>query len=1078
MNLFRYTIKSFLHFFKLNLTVILGVALSMAILLGAFIIGDSVKFSLQQITVSRLGNTEYVITAGERLFRSALSDEINEDGLRTSSLLLANGMAILNGGEARANKLQVWGVDDQFNSFAGTDSLFNIENGEAVINDHLAKILGIKKGQELLIRVNKLSTFPSNTPFVSADETSISFRVTIKDIAQIDQTGNFNLLNIQSSPKNIFISKEWLNDQLELANKANVILVNAQNTTDSELLEKISKHWQLDDLNLQIRHDQQLGFTELISDRVFFEPEIEGFVKSNFENSYSVFSYFVNEFKLGDKNTPYSFVSGVPNEIEPINENEITINQWLAEDLSAKTRDTINLNYFVVGPLRKLENESHQFVVKQIVPLEGKWADQLLMPEIPGLSDAGHCSDWETGVPVDLSSIRQKDEDYWNQYKGTPKAFVNIETAKKLWKNRFGASTALRFNSLDKQTIQQKLLNQLSPTAVGFQVTAAKSEGMNAASNGVDFGGLFIGLSFFVLFAALLLAYLMFKLYLNFRRQEIATLQAIGFNSSKIRIVFFNESTFIILTGIILGIPIGLAYNSLILNAIGTIWYDIVLTSILVAHVTFSAILKAIISILVIGLLTVWLILKKYTKSTSKSLREEESIGKKKASTSFIIGLALLVGSIGVLLGMSIKGGEVNPNIFFASGFGLLPALILLLNAYFIKRQSTNRSLRSYSQMIWQRIHFNRKKNIMLVSFLSVGIFLVLSTGLNRKDLTSNADQPSSGTGGYTFFTETSLPVLQDLNSSEGQFEFGLENSTWNFVQFRALSGDDASCLNLNRISRPKVLGFDPQPFDEKQSFTFITKTDELDEKHPWLSLNKKLPNGQIPAIADETVIKWGFGKTVGDTLVYKNESGENVTLKLIGGLANSIFQGNVLIADEYFLENFPSVSGSQILLAEGGSNDVETLQSAFRNYGIDITPTKERLLQFYQIENTYLNIFLQLGALGLLIGTIGLGIVIFRSLMEKRSEFALLKATGYTRRKLFKISFTEYLIVVILSICIGAIPAVISALPSLLSNLYQGLVYWTFIVAILVFASATVWILIAGKLAMKEPLSEALRND
>src|SRR5690606_38045919 len=107
---------------------------------------------------------------------------------------------------------------------------------------------------------------------------------------------------------------------------------------------------------------------------------------------------------------------------------------------------------------------------------------------------------------------------------------------------------------------------------------------------------------------------------------------------------------------------------------------------------------------------------------------------------------------------------EINPMVFFISGFGLMPGLILLMNFVLIRRENRTVEKLSFRFFSNQLVLADRRRNMLIVSFLSVGIFLVLSTGLNRKDLTRNADQPSSGTGGYTFFAETSFPVLFDLN--------------------------------------------------------------------------------------------------------------------------------------------------------------------------------------------------------------------------------------------------------------------------------------------------------------------------
>jgi ABC-type lipoprotein release transport system permease subunit len=924
--------------------------------------------------------------------------------------------------------------------------------------------------------VNKLSTFPANTPFVSADESTISFRVKVERIVSQAQTGNFNLENVQSAPKNIFVSFDFLNRQIQLDDLANVLLVHSSGLDEAKLYSRIAVHWKLEDLNLSVRENTGLNYTELISDRVFIEPSVADQMLDGKE-TYPVFSYFVNQLKVRERVTPYSFVAGLPSEIVDLRAGEMIINRWLAEDLKTETGDSVLVTYFEVGPLRQLIEKSTWFQVAEIVDAAGQFADVNLMPDIPGLSDAGHCSDWETGVPVDLSSIRQKDEDYWTDFKGTPKAFINLTTAQELWGNRFGASTAIRLNGLQAADFEKQLLTEILPEDVGFQVKDAKADGLQAASQGVDFSGLFIGLSFFVLFAALLLAYLMFQLYLNFRRSEIGTLHAMGFSAQKIQRLFFSEAILLVLIGTVLGVPIGLGYNSLIMDAINTIWRDIVRTSILSIYISPMAIIQAILIVAAISLVSVWFVLRKYARQQIIAMQQSQSAKATTGKKSLWVGVGLVASSILLMLWQGI-GNEINPEIFFISGFGLMPGLILLLNFVFIQSEKQNTTNWSFNYFSNKLVLADRRRNLLIVSFLSVGIFLVLSTGMNRKDLTRNAEQPSSGTGGYTFFAETSFPVLFDLNSAEGRFELGLEDSSAEFVQFQALAGDDASCLNLNRVARPRILGFDTEKLDEQQAFTFVAQTDDLDPTHPWLSLNQLLANGQIPAVADQTVIKWGLGKSVGDTLIYQNEAGDPVVLKLVGGLANSVFQGNILIADSLFYANFPSVSGSQVFLVQTSEAEEENLRSAFRNYGLEITPAKERLLLFYQVENTYLNIFLMLGALGLLIGTIGLGIIIFRSIYESRAQFALLEATGFRKQKIRRITLRGNMQLVLLSLVIGLIPSILSALPSLRSSLYFGLIYWSLAILVLVLVSAWFWVFTGNRLAMKGKLYEALRND
>jgi ABC-type antimicrobial peptide transport system permease subunit len=1077
MSLSKLILKSIWFYRKLNLTIILGIALSTAILVGALIIGDSVKYSLEQITVQRLGGTAQVITAGERLFRTQLATELAEKtGTETAALLRVNGFGVIAGGELRVNQLAVWGVDATMGNFTDYPGSFQLQNNKVAINENLASLSGLKVGDEFLLRVDKLNTFPANTPFVSEKEATVSFRVSVARILKPDELGNFNLKNIQSAPRNVFVNLQWLNEQMGLQQKANVLLA-AEGVSDAELVQNLQKCWTLDDVNLEVRENQTLNYTELISDRVFVEPVVEHFCTKNVPGSQAVFSYFINQFTLDGRQTPYSFVSTDPQ----LSGNEMNVSNWLSGDIDAKAGDHILLSYFEVGPIRKLVLKDTTFVVKEIYSLTGDKADQNLMPVIPGLSDAGNCRDWKTGVPVDLKKIRTKDEDYWKLHKGTPKAFVSLETAQKLWGNRFGQSTSIRIDGLKKAEFEKQLLAGLQPSQLGFEVKDAKSDGLSAASSGTDFGGLFIGLSFFVLFAAVLLAFLLFKLYLGFRKAEIGTMTALGFSFPAIRKLFVAEASVFVLIGILLGIPFSIFYNHLILQAINTIWVDIVRTSIVNIHIRPISILSGSLVIAALSLVAIWFILNRFLKNEAITLQRKQVSGKEKRGRwSLGVGLFLITFSFFLLFAMGFRSGEINPEMFFISGFGLLPGLLLIFDFWLHRLAVQEKAMHfSLGTLLLKRIAGERRRNMMIVSFLSVGMFMVVSTGLNRKDLTSRAELPSSGTGGYDWFVETTMPVLFDAGSSKGREDLNILVDA-EIVQFQAQPGDDASCLNLNRILRPRLIACNPAAFDARSAFTLVTKTDDLDAAHPWLSLNKTLADGVIPAIADQTVIQWGLMKKVGDTLMYKTEDGMDLKLKLIGGLANSVFQGNVIIAEDHFYRAFPSVSGSNVFLIDAPDSTLtaEDLQTGMRNYGPEISRTTDRLLSFYTVENTYLNIFLMLGALGLLIGTLGLGILIFRITFEQIPEYALLLSLGFSRSIIQRMVMREKLFLMIVSVFIGLIPGVLSGLPTLISSLYASLWIWIPAISVLVILSGAVFSFIAIRMAFKQNLVKALRNE
>lgn len=66
------------------------------------------------------------------------------------------------------------------------------------------------------------------------------------------------------------------------------------------------------------------------------------------------------------------------------------------------------------------------------------------MPDFPTASKAESTSEWDAGFPLTYE-IRKKDDDYWKQHRGTPKAFITLAAGQKMWGNRFGNLTAIRF---------------------------------------------------------------------------------------------------------------------------------------------------------------------------------------------------------------------------------------------------------------------------------------------------------------------------------------------------------------------------------------------------------------------------------------------------------------------------------------------------------------------------------------------------------------------------------------------------------------------------------------------------------
>src|SRR5205085_1963780 len=138
------------------------------------------------------------------------------------------------------------------------------------------------------------------------------------------------------------------------------------------------------------------------------------------------------------------------------------------------------------------------------------------------------------------------------------------------------------------------------------------------------------------------------------------------------------------------------------------------------------------------------------------------------------------------------------------------------------------------------------------------------------------------------------------------------------------------------------------------------------------------------------------------------------------------------------FLRRFPGESGYRMFLIDAPSNSVTqvsaTLSRALQDVGLELTPAAQRLNAFNAVQNTYLNTFQILGGLGLLIGSAGLGVVVLRNVLERRSELALLQAVGFQRSALHRLVLVEHVALLVLGLLVGMLSALVAVFPALLA--------------------------------------------
>lgn len=978
------------------LGVLLGAAVGAMVLLGALMAGDSVKGTLKEAAELRSGKVATIFSAGERFF---------EDDLATRN----GGVAVLylkgqvNVAKRAEGQVQVMGVDEKFWGFAPelTKGKFGIKEDAVAVSEKLAQSLDLEIGSSLVVRLQKPGLLSRDAPLSGEGETVVAIRGKVSWIVRDEQFGRFSLAGTQVAPSSVFLPRERLQKALELPKKANLVLLPE------------GKEFELSTMTLAdygVSIEEVPGGVSVRSARIFIGPQLEEAVSQELPVQ-RVTTYLVNTLETESAQTPYSMVTATEGaDVLPqdLKADEIIINEWLAEDMSAGPGDELTLHYYTVESGSRLVEKMRSFTVRQVIPMTGAAADKRWMPNFPGVADVKSARDWEPGLPLDLKRIRDKDDDYWEKYKGTPKAFVNQEAGQAMWTNRWGKITGLRVMGAEKEEVEKAVLGILHPSLVGMQLQNFKAQTEAAAQSPVDFATLFLSMSFFLIVASVALVAMLFTFNVEQRTREGGLLTALGITAKKVNRWRLGEALIVVVLGGIFGTFLAVGFCLLVLKVIGSIWGG----SHFSLYLNPGSVIGGLVIYTLFALLAVWWNLRKQAKRSASirlSSGAEDVLGRGSKWTMIYLafGTLMILGAIGIAATAGPQGA------FFLGGFGLL----FLGLGIFRKSLGKIISLTTLTDSSLARVNLSRRaaRSLTVVGVLAAGVFLVLSVTAFRKNGGSDWQDQKSGAGGFAWWVETTNPVNRPADAEGEVAWFGLAPE--HVIPFRMGAGDNVDCFNLNSSTQPRILAVDPSRLAER----FHTSSD-------WSEL---AAGDDIPAFVDETTMMWVLKKKIGDSLTYQDEWGNDFEVRIAGVVKDSIFQGSLLIAESHFLEKFPSAGGYALFLAQDESAK-KTLQTATADLGGKVTSTQERLAAFHEVENTYIAIFHVLGGLGIVLGSIGVGVVTARNLIERRSEFALLQTLGLNRVQRAGIVMKEARALIAWGLGIGLVSSMIAVLPLL----------------------------------------------
>ncbi|MCM2374328.1 FtsX-like permease family protein [Aporhodopirellula aestuarii] len=1124
-SLFSMIMATLRHRRAVNAAVAIGVATATAVITGALLVGDSMRGSLRELTIERLGRIESILAPGQFFPIESVKLPAGSSESTTASVILFPGGSvetkIMPGAEGaessqtglprtrRLGGVQIVGIDDTFWDLDSTGVRPNAmpDENSVVLNQSAADELQVHVGDEVTLRLPVEGAVPADSPLGKRDIQSEGLpRMKVAAIVPDRGLGRFSLMASQAAPKTVFASRQLVAEVLDREGQANAILSDRTLTEDDVDLNLESLGWKLQRVDIgEANHYISLTSESLLLPEDAVDEIVSALPAGDVT---SVMTYLANaiervetsEGKPGEVESadddeadidesvsvPYSTIASLdsgatlrldyalPAEAEDSSAIPIVLNDWAADRLRVNVGSQVRV--FFYEPEVENGNEierSFNAIVSAIVPIirpakpyrrkreavydkpVTPYNDPNLTPEVPGVTDQDSISDWDLPFQLDRK-IDRADDDYWNEHRLTPKAFIPLAVGRDRFGSRFGQTTGLRINpKYDLAELESKILAALEPvrSELGWTPRSIRSEQLAASKGTTPFDGLFLALSMFVILAAMMLIAILLRLGVLQRIDEFGTLLAVGFSPRRVMAVVLGETAITSSIGVVIGVLGGIGYAAFVLWALRSWWVGAVTVPFLRFHASPMSIVLGGFSGWLASMATATWTLRFLLRLNPASLlggRRMSLAGKQthgqtdnrgQSSWRPVVVGSLLVAAIAAA-GLGSRGGaQEAAGGFVGGGMLLLIAALLWIHSRLGARAAIQPSLRTLATANARR---SPLRSTLTIGLVATAAFLILSITAFRMSPTEQ------GTGGFDLIAEAGSPIARDLNDKIvrgdllGRDAELLDGST--IVACRMRSGDDASCNNLYQSSRPTVIGIPADVGVASDSdaiglnrFGWASSA-ASDPAETWQLLDrpgKGTVDDPIPVVIDQNTAMWSLQMTggIGQRKTFDYGAGQSLTFEVVGLLAGSILQGKLLIGEDNFESVFPDESGYRYFLIRGGEGNSpeaisDAMESRLVDVGMDVKSATRVLEELLAVQNTYLRTFQSLGALGLLLGTIGLAVSQLRSVLERRNELAVMQAVGFTRTRLAKLVLGENLYLLLMGMGCGVFTAIVAVLP------------------------------------------------
>ena len=1203
--LFRLAGAGLRHYRREHALLGAATATAVAVLVGALVVGDSVRGSLRAAFTARLGAADDAVLASspfsanrERGLAARLAAEPGFARVFVDSAPVLRLSGVAYAPEGAPVPVTVFGVDRRFFAFHGMvgagEAGGEIGRGAVRLSRGLREEWGAGApgpGEALILRVESDPAIAAASLFGEKEEFAVSRRRTVEEWPPAPvgsagasgdgpSVGDFEIFPRGGAVRAVFLRLDDLSRTVDGGGdpgdglRANTLLLRRRAPGESSSPEgapaeafraALGAVATLEDFGLTLRPgsgDDGEGASPVLESRSLVLPEAAVAAAATTAAERGLFAdpvltWLAGTLRAGERETPYSLVSGLPERLFPAAVEALIPGTWLREDLDLRPGDPVEVEFLSWEAEGRFGAARETFRAAPARERTGWAADPTLSPEYPGVTDSARIGDWDPPFPVDLSRIRRKDEDYWEQWRTLPKAFLPLSAVRRLAGAGGGGATSVRFapgasegagpdetpagtadGTLDE--LAAALVGALDPAAFGLAPIPVREQGIEASRGATDFGLYFLYFSFFLLASTLVLIVLLFRLGIERRLREIGLLLATGWPRRRVSSLLLTEVGLVAFLGAAVGALLGVAYAGGMIRLLTGVWGGALGGALEAAgaggggaaaplelFVRWQSVGSGALGGLEMACLSAWWTMRRLLSRSPRTLLSGDLGGEREPGPVAMIpapeeedagpaavppprprplagpAAALAVGlGAGALLALAAAGVVPETPGFFGAGGLLLTAALLFVRARLRSAAAGAGTLSGMRGLALRASSFRPGRSLAALAMIAFAAFLLVAVESFRKR--SDPGALPAGAGGFLAITETVFGVPWDPNSPEGREALGLPDDFpddfpddpggFRVRPLRLAGDEDASCLNLYRPDRPRILGV-PRDLAAENRFPFAAHLGETPEEdaNPWLLLwRERAPGEPIPVLGDQNSMTYVLKWPVGETRAYPvGAGGAPVELRLVGTLWDSVFQGELLMAERDLLDHLPAADGYRVflvdrespppgpaVLAEAEAAAAALLAEPLREHGGVSRTTRARLAEFHRVENTYLSTFQALGGLGLLLGTLGLVLVLFRNAAERRREWALLAAVGYRRRDFAALGFWENAFVLTAGLGAGALSALLAVFPALGAREAGG----SFGLLALLLAGVLALGLLAGaaaaRLAANRPPTPALRAE